>query len=264
MSVMKFPILKIKIAFAISLALLCWTRVQAQPINRQLLEQRPTQPPNRQLSEQPLSFAAPRPPRGIGAPGRRSEAGSRGCKGRQLPEFEGKQLTALVPVYPDYQPPRLILGATTSEHPTFWFFVPYQSPFSGQFVLQDQDGNRVYKTDVTLPEKPGVISLSHPDQKPLEIGKPYRWYFKIYCKSKIPPSYVDGWIQRSSLDPALKSQLEKASPREKVALYATNGLWYEALTAASELRRTDPNNSDWAGLLRNVGLNDIAPEPIVK
>lgn len=81
---MKFPIHKIKIAFAISLALLCLTRVQAQPVNRLLLEQRPTQPPNRQLNEQPFRFAAPRPPRGIGAPGRRSEAGSRGCKGKQL------------------------------------------------------------------------------------------------------------------------------------------------------------------------------------
>lgn len=255
---MNLPTHKIKLVFAITLALLCLTRVQAQPVNLVLLKQRSTQSPNRQL------FAAPRPPSGIGAPGRRSEAGSRGCSDKRLTSSE-KQLTALVPIYADYQPSRLILGTTTAEHPTFWFFVPYRSPFTGEFVLRDKDGELVYRTNVTLPETPGVISLSLPATgTPLLISKPYHWYFKIYCKSKIPPSFVDGWIQRNSLNPTLKVQLEKATPRQKVALYAANGVWYEALTAASKLRRTDLNNTDWAALLQDVGLDDIAPEPILE
>lgn len=268
---MKLPVQTIKLTFAISWALLACTRLQAQPVDPVLLVQRPTLNPSGQSNEA-LIFAAPPPPADIGEPGRRSEAGSR----RVCEEMDGqrsmsekKLLTALVPVYPDYQPlnSELVWGATTAEHPTFWFYVPYQPPFSGTFTLRDKDGKLVYQTDVTLPKTPGVVSLPLPSTaSPLKVGEQYHWYFKVYCKpqQQQPPVFVEGWIQRNSLNPALESQLEKATPRDRVALYATNGFWYEALTVASQLRRTDPKALDWAALLQSVGLDNIAKEPIVE
>ncbi|MBD1944072.1 DUF928 domain-containing protein [Coleofasciculus sp. FACHB-712] len=266
---MKLPVQTIKLTFAISWALLACTRLQAQPVDSVLLVQRPTLNPSGQ-SNGSLIFAAPPPPADIGEPGRRFEAGSR----RVCEEMDGqrsmsekKLLTALVPVYPDYQPlnAELVWGATTAEHPTFWFYVPYQPPFTGEFVLRNKDGKLVYQTNVTLPKTPGVVSLPLPSTAPpLKVGERYRWYFKIYCKPQQPPVFVEGWIQRNSVNPALESQLEKATPRDRVALYATNGFWYEALTVASQLRRTDPKALDWAALLQSVGLDSIAKEPIVE
>ncbi len=49
-----------------------------------------------------------------------------------------------------------------------------------------------------------------------------------------------------------------------MALYAINGIWYEALTAAAELRRTDPNDTNWTALLQAVGLDNFAKEPMVE
>ncbi|MFB2978224.1 DUF928 domain-containing protein [Microseira sp. BLCC-F43] len=54
------------------------------------------------------------------------------------------------------------------------------------------------------------------------------------------------------------------TPQQKIALYASNGIWYEALTAAAELRRTNSNDPNWANLLQEVGLSKIASEAIVE
>ena len=62
----------------------------------------------------------------------------------------------------------------------------------------------------------------------------------------------------------IKEQLEKATPRDRVALYAVNGLWFDALTVAAQLRRRNPNNPSWAELLQVIGLNELAIEPIVE
>lgn len=274
---------QINLLFAISFTLITYTPVQAQlvnplllrqysalnanePFNKRLIFAAPPPPSNTGAPERRSEaggYAAPPPPSDIGEPGQRSGAGSRGCIGDEsLAPSSEKQLTALMPVYSGSE---LVFGVTTAEHPTLGFYVPYPRPATGKFVLQDQEGNPVYKTDVTLPEKPGVVSLSlPPTAPPLEPGKLYHWYFKVYCQPQQPPFYVDGWIRRDSLNSALERQLEQATPQQRVALYAANGIWHEALTTAAELRRTDPNASEWATLLRDVGLDAIATEPIIE
>ncbi len=256
---MKLPVQKIKLTLAISWVVLSCTQLQAQPVNHLLLAQSPTLNRSGQSNES-LIFAAPPPPPDIGEPGQRSEAGSRSCEA--LACDSQKRLTALVPIYSNSE---LVLGATSAPAPTFWFYIPYKQPFPGKFVLQDKDGKLVYQTDVTLPQTPGVVSLSLPGAvAPLLIGKPYRWFLKIYRKAQAPPAFVEGWIQRNSLNPVLKSQLEKATPRDRVALYAANGIWFEALSTAGVLRRRDPKDTSWAALLQGVGLNDLATEPILE
>jgi hypothetical protein len=49
-----------------------------------------------------------------------------------------------------------------------------------------------------------------------------------------------------------------------VSLYAANGIWYEALAAAAELRRTNPQDPNWSALLQAVGLEELASEPMVE
>lgn len=250
MSELKLPLQAIKFAFAINLVLVSFMPVQAHFERQVILAQRPTLNPSGQLNE-PI-FNAPPPPDDIGQPTNTQGGGRRGCKS----EGKEKPLTALVPVSG--------WALTTAEHPTLWFYVPEPPPLSVEFVLKDNADRTVYKSPVTLSGTPGVVRLSLPSKAaPLEIGKRYHWYFKIHCQPDKPPIYVDGWIKRVLLKPEIKSPLEKATPRQRVALYAANGNWYEALTAAAELHRIDPKDSDWATLLRSVGLDNIASEPMV-
>jgi Domain of Unknown Function (DUF928) len=276
-----------QLIIATSLVIFSCTQVVAQPLKHLLVGQNPVLNPSGQSNQPALSddvgsprdriqpgsqiFAAPPPPSGTGAPGGREGRGSRGCGiDSQISTIrsEEKPLIALVPAVPinDGSDAESVGGFTTAERPTFWFYVPYQPPLTGKFVLRDRDENLVYQKDVTLPGKPGAIAISIPTtEAPLVAGKVYSWYFKVYCQpgSKLF-SFVEGWIQRTSLNSSVENQLQKATPQQKVALYASNGIWYEALTAAAELRRTNSKDTNWTQLLQDVGLSEIASEAIAE
>lgn len=196
---------------------------------------------------------------GDGRPGRRAGGGSRSpCPSIAPP------LTALMPA--------TNWGKTVAERPTFWFYVPYSSQQApaGEFVLQSEQGNDIYRIPFTLPETPGFVNFSTPHSAaPLEINKSYRWYFKLYCEPQkaSAPVFVDGWVQRVQLTPTLESQLR--STTQDYAVYAANGIWYDAIAHLAELRVTNPANArldqEWASLLgaKGVGLEQFSKVPMV-
>ncbi|MGI2908440.1 DUF928 domain-containing protein [Tolypothrix sp. VBCCA 56010] len=194
-----------------------------------------------------------------GRPSRRVGTGSRGeCPPVEVP------VTALIP---NKNP-----GLTVEEHPTFWFFVPYQfnNTSGGEFALQDEANNDVYRTSFKLPETAGIVSLSVPSTVSLELNKSYQWYFKIYCSRQnlSNPVFVRGWVQRKALKPDLERLLQAANDkRSRIAIYAENGIWYSALTELAKLHFAEPKNTvfinDWTNLLRDVGLENLAEQPFV-
>lgn len=195
----------------------------------------------------------------------RSDGGSRGCQdvANQSTGSEQKALTALVPVYQS-KDVSSVFGLTVSANPTLWFYVPYNSQFPGEFVLYDGENKTVYKASFTLSGRSGVVKISLPSSVSLEVDRQYQWYFKIYCQRGQPPMSVSGKIKRVNFsNPALKSQLEKATLSDRISILAANGIWYDALTAAAEVRKTDPNDGNWPSLLRQIDLSNIASEPIL-
>jgi hypothetical protein len=190
--------------------------------------------------------------------GRRGGTGSRG----DCPPVD-VQLTALVP--------SSNLGSAVEAHPTLWFYVPYKSSdvASAEFSLQDERNNDVYRTNFTFLEKPGIVSLNLAQAAPLDIYKKYQWYVKIYCSEQklSAPIFIRGWVERVALKPELERQLQAATTtRERIAIYAQNGIGYSALTELAKLRVTKPQdttvNNDWANLWRDVGLVNLAESPI--
>jgi len=218
------------------------------------------------------------PPPNLGAPtGRPQGGGTRGpCPETPVP------LTALAPSIKQTSVRRTgrtrtsvyMWGLTTVAYPSFWFYVPYTSEaaYPTDFVLQDENDRDVYRTSVSLPKQAGVISVSLPaTAKALEVGKSYHWYLRVFCPPQPEPPLPDvkeGEIRRVSLDPALKKQIEAAEPQQRVALYAAKGLWYDALSTSATLRAVKPEGetlkADWISLLRSVGLETIAMEPLTK
>lgn len=195
-----------------------------------------------------------------GLPGRRVAGGSRG------PEvaIAGKQLTALVP--------ENNLSLTLAAHPTLFFYVPkFAKPQVVEFVLNDSNDQLVYEKTFTISGNSGIMSVTIPTSaaKPLEIGQNYRWFFSIVRNpdDRAQDSSVEGWLKRVQANPDLISQLEKVQPSERVALYAANNLWQDALTSLAEL----PNSSHsaafepaWKQILQSAGLDDIAQEPLLE
>ena len=236
-----------------------------------------------------LSFVPPTPPpqSDRGAPsGRRVGGSSR--SGKCPVSAVGKQLTALVPETSmpsknkveakdsTLKSEKLVWGLTVDASPTLWFYVPYAltPKLSMEFLLQDEEGKEVYDSPVQSKTTPaGVVSLPlSATAVTLKVGKMYHWYFLINCGDPDEldaSSTVDGWVKRvDQLNPTLASQLQGTKPQERVALYAKNGLWYDAVTALAKLRSVHPEdaklNNDWVSLLGSVDLSGIASEPIAQ
>ncbi|MBD2164390.1 DUF928 domain-containing protein [Calothrix membranacea FACHB-236] len=217
----------------------------------------------------------PPPPPDRGAPGNRGEGASRGgCTALGLP------LTAFVPNYQQSlsqnQTPTItqVWGLTSVEKPSFWFYVPYhQSSLRAiEFVLQTDQNKTIYRTNISLPSVPGIVRVKLQNTPAiLENNKSYHWFFKVKvaCNHQefAKLEYVEGWVQRVNLDVALRDRLKQSSPQQQVAIYAENGLWYDALTRLAELRLANPQNAelteDWKSLLKAIELENLATQPFV-
>ncbi len=207
----------------------------------------------------------PRPPVD-GNPPEREPAGTRGpCE-----NTTGTPFTPLLPVSKSG-----FSGYTLTEHPTFWFYIPYKtsSVSSGKFSIEDQQGNPLYQTSVRLPNTPGIVSISIPiTEKPLEKNKEYRWTFTLTLScasqetsesanqetSELPNVWHTGIVQRVDM-PALESQLKTATLEERINLYVENGIWYDAPT---DLAKSNERSQAWRNLLKSLGLEQLANEAI--
>jgi hypothetical protein len=178
-------------------------------------------------------------------------------------------LTALIP--------NSNTGITLSGYPTFLFYIPDANleGVEGEFVLYNEKDEKIYTKNIILKEQDSdnILSVELPGSKalpPLEIGKSYYWVFSILFDKvdRSANSDVVGWIKRIEPNSELKHKLETAVVQEKPAIYAANGIWYEALSSLAKLRCSAPNNvtlaSDWQSLLQQVGLPEIATKPLTQ
>lgn len=218
-------------------------------------------------AESTLRYSPPPPPEDRGTPTGRSRGGASRdplCANPDIP------LTALVPSTPGEELLEIVWARTVAERPTFWFYVPYNlAPnIPVEFILEDDRNNVLYQSKFQVESSPGIVRFALPDSvDPLELDRLYRWSFKVYCHPT-SPVFVRGWVERIALDPALQSELEFAAPREKIALFATHGIWYDAIDLLAELQHTQPQDTelfaDWKSLLESVELQEIVSEPIVE
>lgn len=243
------------LAIALSLTLVYPCLGRSQGLPSRLPDNPGTPNPNAKPDFTPILFNAPTPP-STGRPGRRSDAGSRGCglEGTAL-ESKSQPLMALVPVHPTIGS-GVTFGKTAAAHPTFWFYVPQPDGLTAMFVLQDQEGFSLYQSEIPLPKQPGMVSVTLPTTTaPLMPGQAYHWFFKLYCRPTSPPhAFVDGWVQRESLPVTLMEQLKIATLEQQVRLYAANGFWFDAFNTSIEIRRQRNGDGTWVKLLKAIGL----------
>lgn len=178
--------------------------------------------------------------------------------------IRGKQLiTSLIPSNK--------LGLTFAERPQFFWYLPQTSVKTAQFLLlSDQDEQVFYETTLTLPNRPGIVSYTLPENAPsLKINKTYHWYLILVCDQQdfSTNPRVEGWVERIQPETSLAEKLATADARKLPQIYADGGIWHEALTAIAQLRYSEPRNIryllNWRQFLNSVGLNAIASEPLL-
>ncbi|MGB3510076.1 MAG: DUF928 domain-containing protein [Microcoleaceae cyanobacterium] len=182
-----------------------------------------------------------------GAPKSTTTGGTRGVKCLLSP----KQILPLLI-------PGNSIGLTLSEYPTFFVYIPpYKEAQTGEFFITDTNNNDIYNNVFQLPETSGIIKIKLPEQKapPLAVGKKYIWGVQIICSNE---NYVfnTGFIERIEPNISLINKLKNARPLTLPTVYASEGIWYDALESLVELRRLNLENSqlinDWQELFNSA------------
>jgi Domain of Unknown Function (DUF928) len=195
-----------------------------------------------------VAFAQKFIPKNRGLPGRREGSGTRGA----CLQTKGSVVAMM---------PTTNSGTTISETPTFSWSIPVTQPTTAYFVLIDDRQREVYSTEVAIAGQPSILSLTVP--KSLSVGKAYRWKFGITCDIDDPSSNMvtEGWIDRIELTDDLRQQL-KGTPAEQAAVYAKEGIWFDAASTLLKLRQEQPQNAaiaeQWKQLLESVQLGQFA------
>jgi hypothetical protein len=206
-------------------------------------------------------FAFPRA-EGVGAPRRTVGGATRG--GDMASCASGvPSLTTLSPLNN--------VVTTIAANPTLFWYIPKTPAKSAEFVLFDNHRQIVYQTTLSLQETPGVVKLSLPKTVTLGTDKQYKWKLALRCN---PEKWwedvaLGGVIQRKELTSAQKAQLAAAKqPLDQVQVYATAGIWQEALSILAQLHGSRPSdqaiNEAWQELLKSVELENIADAPLVE
>lgn len=205
-----------------------------------------------------------RPPSNLGKPPT-TGGGTRGDRCAASETQSTQPLTALMPrLSPDGD-----MGLTVSAHPDFFIYVPSTSAKQAEFVVRDEAWNDIYRTTVNISGEEEIIKVSIPQSNQgLELGQNYRWHFALVCPENnrgiVNEIAIEGWTQRSELNPAIAAQLETASPRDQIQIYAQNGIWHEALSTLAELIQQSPKDANfmenWHQLLESAGLGEFEPK----
>lgn len=185
-------------------------------------------------------------------------------------------LISLMPVLRDDKGNQIVAGSTSSDHPTFWFYLPYSLTPNrpAELVVEEPDPQDSRYTQqrsiVRLTQaQPGVISIRLPKtEAPLAYDRFYSWKFVVHCNplDSSENQFVDVSMVRLTMPPSLAAQLEKRSDLDKAKLYLNAGFWDESITILGNLRRQDPKNptieAAWKNLLKTINLEDISAQPV--
>jgi hypothetical protein len=191
------------------------------------------------------------------APGRRVGAATRGSCPSGL-----KPLTAIIP--------ESKIGRTASPYPSIFLYVPSTPEKTKmEFELWDENESLIYRQEFLGNGQDGIYRIDIPTYvNPLQEGRSYLWSFSLICSETdlAASSVVGGWINRIESSELIQRQIQTVSPSDRPEQYANELLWYDLMASLADLRQSDPNNptfeNRWENLLNEVGLNDLATEPL--
>jgi hypothetical protein len=185
-----------------------------------------------------------------GAPGGRIGGGTRGVGGESL---------ALSVLAPDDR------ALTISEQPTLYWFISSRTSLPVEVVVMDPGGIRpMLELTMAPPTEAGLHAIRLADHGiRIAPGIAYRWYVAVVpdASRRSRDILAGGTVERIVPPPDLSSSLSQAGGEERVFFYANAGLWYDALTAATDMVDQSPGDlalrQQRSALLKQVGLPDL-------
>jgi Domain of Unknown Function (DUF928) len=206
-----------------------------------------------QLQSQGLPGAADKP---VYVPPRRSAPGGRvggSTRGMQFMPI----LSALAPDH---------TGLTVQEQPSLFWYLAGATTYPVELTITEARARQpLIETRLSGPIQVGVqrIRLAEYGVR-LAVDVPYRWLVALVVDPDTRPraNIAGGTIERIALPQELRAKLGRAGETKAPSIYAQAGLWYDALSAISDLIDAAPNDpalrQQRTALLEQVGLQDLA------
>lgn len=168
-----------------------------------------------------------------GAPGGRVGGGTRGATGRDV-----FVLSALAPDH---------TGLTLNAQPSLYWFISADTMLPVEVAIIDPNAtDPLLETTLQGPVKRGVHKIRLADHGvKLAPGVAYRWSVTVVTDAnrRSRDILASGMIEHMAAPPDLASKIGSASAEKLPFVYAEAGIWYDALTAISDLIATSPNDS---------------------
>jgi hypothetical protein len=185
-----------------------------------------------------------------GSPGGRVGGGTRG-----LPQERAMSFYALAPDH---------VGLTVHEQPHLYWFISDLPSSPLEFTLIEVGSALpLIEERVKSPEAPGIQCIRLADYPiRLQENRRYKWLISLVPEPKRRSKglLVGGFIERLPFPRNLVRKLQKAGKSGEPYVYAEEGIWYDALTAVSELIGKAPRDEtlrkERASLLEQVGLKE--------
>ena len=167
-----------------------------------------------------------------------------------------EKLPALKLLVPDHT------GLTTQDQPVLYWHLSDPTSKRLEFTLNDEKAQKTV-FELTLPsDKKGICSLKLADHKVrLSPDTEYSWFISMIVNPDMPSGDMaaGGYIRHVASPASLAGQLEKAEKTEIPAIYAREGMWYDALATLSQLIEASPQDealkAQRQDLLKQVGID---------
>lgn len=163
---------------------------------------------------------------------RNTSGGSRSDCQNPFPE-EKDSLTLLVPA-------EEVAHQTTTARPSFLFYAKTTSNIPVEFTLVDPDAGKTLVEKSISVEKQGYYEIALPKAIDLKPEQIYLWHVAVPCANNKESFWS---VLRSSVEyvpPSvnLERELQNAdSELEKVRIYLSNSVWYDAISLANRSRK---------------------------
>ena len=186
-----------------------------------------------------------------GAPGGRVGGGTRG---------NGHGLPSLSVLAPDHT------GLTVDEQPSLFWFLSASTNYPIELtIIEAQSIHPLLEMRVSPPVPPGIQRVRLADYGlRLSPGVPYQWFVALVVDpdSRSKDIVAGGFIERVEVPERARTQLAQDDKARTPHIYAEAGLWYDAVTALSDLIDAAPKGlmlrKQRAALLDQVGLPEAA------
>jgi hypothetical protein len=183
-----------------------------------------------------------------GAPGGRVGGASRGTIKPTTP----------LPII-DLLAPEDHTGLTTSAAPTLYFRVSRQVNFPMRVTISaPRQPAPIIEASIPSPPAAGIYAIRLADYRVrLDPGIVYTWSVSVILNPAAPSRNI---VASASLlhvpaDPRLDAAVVTAPPARRAALFAEDGLWYDAVAAAAGLGQQTALDA----LMNEVGLGGLPP-----